>query len=353
LYAVNCPFKNQIPKIGWISIQKEFNPPPNVTQIQTNCETTTTNIDDEEEEEKEENNNNNSNSNSNNNSNQSPSPKNKNKSNKKNKQNKKSRNNMRMNMRQEVIAIHNENIGKNKNTNINVRSIEKYFLNNHSPNELLVISGGQTGVDRAAFDTSLAFNIPIGGWCPNGRMAEDGIIDDQKYPNLKETDSSEYSVRSLYNVIDSHATLMFNIGRHVKGGTLETRKYCAKYNKEFMFITLHTRQQMQQIFNENQDEEQISVGQFLKDEDEESNNNNSNSNNNTDTNPKVVICDFSDSRTQRVAEWIRSRNIRVLNISGARESEQAQIYEQTCNFLRQTFEYFVDGQIPKQCLFQM
>ena len=58
-----------------------------------------------------------------------------------------------------------------------------------------IISGGQTGVDRAALDVALAFNIPCGGWCPKGRKAEDGVIAAQ-YP-LTETPSPDYSQRTF------------------------------------------------------------------------------------------------------------------------------------------------------------
>ena len=52
-----------------------------------------------------------------------------------------------------------------------------------------IISGGQTGVDRAALDVALELGIPCGGWCSRGRLAEDGVID-EKYP-LKETKERE------------------------------------------------------------------------------------------------------------------------------------------------------------------
>jgi len=39
-----------------------------------------------------------------------------------------------------------------------------------------VVSGGQTGADRAGLDAAMALGIPVGGWCPRGRRAEDGPI---------------------------------------------------------------------------------------------------------------------------------------------------------------------------------
>ena len=69
-----------------------------------------------------------------------------------------------------------------------------------------IVSGGQTGVDRAALDIALELAIPCGGWCPKGRNAEDGVIPD-KDP-LMETNSRGYRVRTEKNVRDSGGTLI-------------------------------------------------------------------------------------------------------------------------------------------------
>lgn len=61
-----------------------------------------------------------------------------------------------------------------------------------------IISGGQTGVDRAALDVALESGIPCGGWCPKGRRAEDGIIP-TRYP-IEETSSPDYPMRTEMNV---------------------------------------------------------------------------------------------------------------------------------------------------------
>ncbi|PSQ85488.1 MAG: molybdenum cofactor carrier, partial [Bacteroidetes bacterium QH_2_63_10] len=82
-----------------------------------------------------------------------------------------------------------------------------------------IISGGQTGVDRAALDAALAFNVPVGGWCPKGRRAEDGQIPD-RYP-LEETPSEAYEQRTAWNVRDSDGTLIITDGS-LEGGTALT-----------------------------------------------------------------------------------------------------------------------------------
>ncbi|MBL7017121.1 MAG: hypothetical protein ISR84_06140, partial [Kiritimatiellales bacterium] len=68
-----------------------------------------------------------------------------------------------------------------------------------------IISGGQSGADRAALDAAMACGIPHGGWCPKGRLAEDGQIS-PKY-NLREMETDSYSERTKANVADSDLTL--------------------------------------------------------------------------------------------------------------------------------------------------
>lgn len=79
-----------------------------------------------------------------------------------------------------------------------------------------IVSGGQTGVDRAALDVALALGYPCGGWCPRGRRAEDGPIE-PCYP-LTETQSNRYQERTRLNVRDADATLILTRGTPV-GGT--------------------------------------------------------------------------------------------------------------------------------------
>lgn len=75
---------------------------------------------------------------------------------------------------------------------------------------LKIISGGQTGVDRGALDAAMLARFPAGGWCPNGRRAEDGRIAD-RYP-LCETAGGTYGLRTLRNVLDSDGTVILNFG---------------------------------------------------------------------------------------------------------------------------------------------
>jgi hypothetical protein len=81
-----------------------------------------------------------------------------------------------------------------------------------------IVSGGQTGADRAAWDVALERGLRIGGWVPHGRLAEDGRIPD-RYPDLLEADSAEPAVRTVRNVRDSDATLVVSHGA-LSGGSL-------------------------------------------------------------------------------------------------------------------------------------
>ncbi|MHC1698563.1 MAG: putative molybdenum carrier protein [Geobacteraceae bacterium] len=145
-----------------------------------------------------------------------------------------------------------------------------------------IVSGGQTGVDRAGLDAGLACGIPVGGWCPAGRRAEDGIIPDC-YP-LLELESPVYAVRTEQNVVDSDATLVLNLGE-LADGTALTVQLARKHRKPYLVVQLE----------ENSD-------------------------------PAAVV------------EWLRELGVKVLNIAGPRESKCSGIHESALQFVRKMLE---------------
>lgn len=145
---------------------------------------------------------------------------------------------------------------------------------------LTVVSGGQTGVDRAALDLALELELPCRGWCPRERAAEDGPID-PRYP-LQETASDNPCVRTELNVIDSDATLVVSKGIP-KDGTALTSERARTHKKPLLEIDL--------------------------------------------TQPVDV---------QAFRSWIDDNSIRVLNIGGPREShDPGFIYQQSRSVLLQ------------------
>lgn len=140
-----------------------------------------------------------------------------------------------------------------------------------------IISGGQTGVDRAALDAALSLGIACGGWCPKGRRAEDSEID-SKYP-LKETPEKDYSQRTEWNVRDSDGTLIITYGIP-SGGTSLTLEIAKKINKPCMVIDL-------------------------------------------DHPPEFAV----------IHQWINTEKISVLNIAGPRKSQFKDIHEEACSFI--------------------
>ncbi|HIJ84758.1 MAG: hypothetical protein HW380_2564 [Magnetococcales bacterium] len=140
-----------------------------------------------------------------------------------------------------------------------------------------IISGGQTGVDRAALDFALQKEIIAGGWCPKGRRAEDGVIP-RHYP-LEETHRSDYPYRTLLNVKDSDGTLILFYGQ-LSGGSALTLRLAKDHLMPCMLVDL-------------------SRG-----------------------------CDPVET-----AEWIERNRIRVLNVAGPRESENKGIHRLAMQFL--------------------
>jgi hypothetical protein len=96
-----------------------------------------------------------------------------------------------------------------------------------------IISGGQTGVDRAALDVALNRGIESGGWCPAGRLDEFGRIPDQ-YP-LKEVEGGGSTERTLQNVEDSEGTVIIYFG-NLTGGTEHTVRFCIELQRPHQLI---------------------------------------------------------------------------------------------------------------------
>ena len=99
-----------------------------------------------------------------------------------------------------------------------------------------IVSGGQTGVDRAALDAAIRLGIPHGGWVPKGRLAEDGPLPDAYA--VRETRSADYAVRTERNVRDSDGTLLVSRGR-LSGGSEHTRAMALKHRKPFLHVDLN------------------------------------------------------------------------------------------------------------------
>jgi hypothetical protein len=98
-----------------------------------------------------------------------------------------------------------------------------------------IISGGQTGADRAALDAAIKLNIPHGGWIPKGRMTEQGPLS-HKY-HLTEMPSTRYALRTEQNVIDSNGSLIISHGK-LSEGSEYTRKMAIKYHRPWLHIDL-------------------------------------------------------------------------------------------------------------------
>ncbi|RMD78795.1 MAG: hypothetical protein D6809_05080, partial [Gammaproteobacteria bacterium] len=98
-----------------------------------------------------------------------------------------------------------------------------------------VVSGGQTGVDRAALDVALALGLEVGGWCPRGRRAEDGGVP-LRYP-LREAPSPLYALRTRLNVRDSDGTLILAWGPP-RGGTALAWRWCRRLGRPCRLVDL-------------------------------------------------------------------------------------------------------------------
>jgi hypothetical protein len=114
-------------------------------------------------------------------------------------------------------------------------------VSHHSPAPdphpaITLISGGQTGADRAALDYALATNIPHSGWCPKGRLAEDGPVP-LRYV-LRETPTANYLQRTEWNVRDSDATVVFASSPRLTGGTKRTVQFAQQHAKPYLVLHL-------------------------------------------------------------------------------------------------------------------
>jgi hypothetical protein len=98
-----------------------------------------------------------------------------------------------------------------------------------------LISGGQTGVDRAALDVAIALGVPAGGWCPAGRWAENGPIP-LRYP-LVETPRTDPAQRTEWNIRDSDGTLVVLDGKP-RGGTALTIQTAARLARPLFILDL-------------------------------------------------------------------------------------------------------------------
>jgi Circularly permutated YpsA SLOG family len=99
---------------------------------------------------------------------------------------------------------------------------------------MTIVSGGQTGADRAALDFAIAHGIAQGGWCPRGRLAEDGTIP-SRY-ELRETPLQNYAQRTEWNVRDSDATVLFTLSALLQGGTALTRDVAERLGKPWLHL---------------------------------------------------------------------------------------------------------------------
>jgi predicted Rossmann-fold nucleotide-binding protein len=146
-----------------------------------------------------------------------------------------------------------------------------------------IISGGQTGVDRAALDFALENEIPCGGWCPKGRLSEDGSIP-PKYP-LQEASTEHYPQRTEMNVRESDGTLVI-FEEKMDRGTLLTVDLCKKHHKPFF---------------------------------------------------ELEVNNHSEKVRMIFSQWVSANGISVLNVAGNRENFSLGIHKKTIKLLQELF----------------
>jgi len=170
----------------------------------------------------------------------------------------------------------------------------------------VVVSGGQTGVDRAALDAAMQIGIPVTGWCPRERRAEDGPVPED-YP-LVETSSLNYAVRTEWNVRDSDGTLIVALNE-LTGGTGLTAKLARQHNQPYHVVRLLARKKSA-LGNGNSEDDQIVA----------------------------------------VVDWIRAHKIRVLNVAGPRGSSDNRIYPLAHSFCREVLTALLAASSPDSCV---
>ncbi|MCX7869881.1 MAG: putative molybdenum carrier protein, partial [Terrimicrobiaceae bacterium] len=99
---------------------------------------------------------------------------------------------------------------------------------------ITIVSGGQTGADRAALLWAVSRAAPVGGWCPRGRLAEDGQV--PGYFPLRETPSASRAQRTAWNVRDADATVLFTPGPRLRGGCLLTARCAARLGRPLLHL---------------------------------------------------------------------------------------------------------------------
>jgi len=158
-----------------------------------------------------------------------------------------------------------------------------------------IVSGGQTGADRAALDFAMEYGFEHGGWAPEGRKAEDGAIP-QRY-NLRELKDGDYADRTARNVVDADGTLIVSHGE-LTGGSLLTWVVAEKNKKPVLHIDMK----------------------------------------------KLLAFDAAID----IHEWIEVHDIKVLNVAGSRESKDPDIYRATRDLLETVFHIdIIAGSMPR------
>jgi hypothetical protein len=140
-----------------------------------------------------------------------------------------------------------------------------------------ILSGGQTGADRAALDVAMAWGLEAGGWVPGGRLAEDGVIP-LRYTGLRETASDDTAERTRLNVRDCDGCLIISHGP-LRGGSLLASETAKQLGRPLLHIDLARR-------------------------------------------------DMADAVTT-AAGWVRMQRIRALGVGGPRASEDPRVYDAT------------------------